>query len=93
MSVTAAPAAPLPRLRPTCDASVGLLDVVEPERRQVQHLSSLHAAAQGPCPPVLRVLLQVRVQGVQGDPRDLKGRGGGVVMVIFIHKADSKQEF
>lgn len=56
---------------PTCDAAVGLLDVVEPEGGQVQHLAGLHAAAQRLRPPVLGVLLQVRVQGVQGDPRDL----------------------
>lgn len=62
------------RLGPTCHASVGLLDMVEPERGQIQHLSSLHAAAHRLRPPVLGVLLQVRVQGVQRDPRDLGQR-------------------
>lgn len=62
------------RLPPTCGASLALLDVVEPERGQVQHLSGLHAAAHRPRPPVLGKLLQVRVQGVQRDPRDLGQR-------------------
>lgn len=68
------PPLPPPQAPPTCCATLRLLDVVEPERRQVQHLSSLHAAAQWPRPLVLRVLLQVRVQGVQRDPRNLSHR-------------------
>lgn len=65
----------------TCDAAVGLLDVVEPQGRQVQHLSGLHAAAERPRSPVLRVPVKVRVQRVQRDPRDLWGGGGRRVRV------------
>lgn len=62
----------------TCDTAVGLLDVVEPQRRQVQHLSGLHATAQRLSSAVLRVPLQGWVQRIQRDPRDLRGVGEGV---------------
>lgn len=62
----------------TCNAAVGLLDMVEPQRRQVQHLPSLHAAAQRPSSAVLRVPLQVWVQWVQRNPRDLGDDNGSV---------------
>lgn len=57
--------------KPTCDAAVRLPDVVEPQGRQVEHLSRLHAAAQRSRSPVRGVALQVRGQRVHGDPRHL----------------------
>ena len=56
----------------TRNASVRLAYVVEPERGQVEHLSSSHCAVQRLGQSVGGVLLQVWLQGVQGDPGDLR---------------------
>lgn len=67
----------------TCNAAMGLLDMVEPQRRQVQHLPRLHAAAQRLSSAVLWVLLQVWVHRVQRNPRDLGGDDGSVSCTVF----------
>lgn len=52
----------------TSNTAVGLLDMVEPQSWQVQHLAGLHCAVKGLCLAVTGVLGQVWSQGVQWDP-------------------------
>lgn len=55
----------------TGNAAMGLLDVVEPQGRQVEHLTSLHSAAKGLGLTVSGVPGQIWCQGVQWDPGHL----------------------
>lgn len=50
------------------NTAVGLLDMVEPQSWQVQHLAGPHCAVKGLCLAVTGVLGQVWSQGVQWDP-------------------------
>lgn len=52
----------------TSNAGVGLLDMVEPQGRQVEHLASPHCAAKGLGLTITGVLSQIRGQWIQWDP-------------------------
>lgn len=58
----------MPRVLLTSNTAMGLLDMVEPQSWQVQHLAGPHRAAKSPCLAVAGVLGQVWSQGVQWDP-------------------------
>lgn len=66
------PPQPIPQLPSgqllTSNATMGLLDVVEPQGRQVEHLTGLHRAAKGPGLTVTGVPGQIWSQWVQWDP-------------------------
>lgn len=55
----------------TSNAAMGLLDVVEPQGRQVEHLTSPHCAAKCLGLAITGVPGQVWSQGVQWDPGHL----------------------
>lgn len=61
----------------TSDAAMGLPDMVEPQGRQVEHLTSPHRAAKGPGLAVTGVPSQIWGQRVQWDPGHLGTQGTG----------------
>ena len=52
----------------TSNAAMGLLDVVEPQGRQIEHLTGLYGAAKGPGLTVTGVPGQIWSQWVQWNP-------------------------
>lgn len=66
-TLTHRPAALLGQLL-TRNAAMGLLHMVEPQGRQVEHLTGLHRAAKSPGLTVTGVPGQIRSQRVQWDP-------------------------